>query len=128
MTEDRVEGVMGLDVVCDPKKPLSVMVLDLNKFLPTFEVESPQPLVITPIICQGVKESVEIGNLLVEVGEECKEMKLFIDGSELVVGKDSFFKCEDFFPVHSGVEGVPTCVKVRLDLVLNMSKSGSGKT
>jgi hypothetical protein len=45
-----------------------------------------------------------MGDFLVEVSEECEETKLFIDGSELVVGKDSFFKCEDLFSVHSGVE------------------------
>jgi hypothetical protein len=44
-----------------------------------------------------------VGNFLIEVGKECKEMKLFIDGSELVVSKDSFFKGKDLFPVHSVV-------------------------
>jgi hypothetical protein len=59
------------------------------------------------------------------VGEECEETKLFVDSSELVVSKDSFFEGKDFFPVHSVVKVVPTCVKVRQDLVLDMSKSGS---
>jgi hypothetical protein len=51
MTEDGIEGVMGLDVVCDPEKPLGVMVSDLDKFLPTFKVKSPQPLIVSPVIC-----------------------------------------------------------------------------
>jgi hypothetical protein len=65
-----------------------------------------------------------MGDFLVKVGEECKEMKLFINGGKLVVSKDSFFEGKDLFPVHVVVE-VPTCVKVRQDLVLNVSKSGS---
>jgi hypothetical protein len=63
-----------------------------------------------------------VGDFLVKVGEECEEAKLFVNGSELVVSKDSFFKGKDLFPVHA-VVGVPTCVKVQLDLVLDMSKS-----
>jgi hypothetical protein len=65
-----------------------------------------------------------VGNLLVEMGEDGKQAKLLIDDSELVVGKDSFFEGKDLFPVHVMV-GVPTCVKVRQDLVLDVSKSGS---
>jgi hypothetical protein len=61
---------------------------------------------------------------LVEMGEDGKKAKLFVDDSKLVVGKDSFFKGEDLFPIHVTVE-VPTCVKVRQDLVLDVSKSGS---
>jgi hypothetical protein len=68
-----------------------------------------------------------VGDFLVKVGEDGKKTKLFVDDSELVVGKDSFFKGEDLFPIHVTVE-VPTCVKVRQDLVLDVSKSGSGKT
>jgi hypothetical protein len=68
-----------------------------------------------------------VGNFLIEVGEECKKTKLFIDGGELVVGKDSFFEGKDFLPVHSVVKVVPTCVKVRQDLVLDVSKSGSAR-
>ena len=68
-----------------------------------------------------------MGNFLVEMGEDSKQAKLFVDDGELVVGKDSFFECKDFFPVHSGIV-VPTCVKVRQDLVLDMSKSGSAKS
>jgi hypothetical protein len=64
-----------------------------------------------------------MSNFLVEVGEECEETKLFINGGKLVVGKDSFFEGKDLFPVYAVV--VPTCVKVRQDLVLNVSKSGS---
>jgi hypothetical protein len=45
-----------------------------------------------------------VGDFLIEMGEECKKTKLFIDGSELVVGKDSFFEGKDLFPVHSVVE------------------------
>ena len=41
---------------------------------------------------------------MVEMGEDGKKMKLFVDDSKLVVGKDSFFKGEDFFPVHVTVE------------------------
>jgi hypothetical protein len=67
-----------------------------------------------------------VGNFLVEVSEECKEIKLFVNGGELVVGKDSFFEGKDLFPVHLVVV-VPTCVKVRLDLVLDVSKSGSAR-
>jgi hypothetical protein len=33
---------------------------------------------------------------LVEMGEDGKEAKLFVDDSELVVGKDSFFEGKDF--------------------------------
>jgi hypothetical protein len=65
-----------------------------------------------------------VGDFLVEMGKDGKEMKLFVDGCELVVGKDSFFKGKDLFPIHVLV-GVPTCVKVRQDLVLDVSKSGS---
>jgi hypothetical protein len=65
-----------------------------------------------------------VGDFLVQVGEECKEMKLFVDGGKLIVSKDSFFEGKDLFPVHA-VEVVPTCVKVRQDLVLGVSKSGS---
>jgi hypothetical protein len=43
-----------------------------------------------------------VGNFLVKVGKECKETKLFVDGSELVISKDSFFKGKDLFPVHMG--------------------------
>jgi hypothetical protein len=50
-----------------------------------------------------------MGDFLVEVGEKCKETELFVDGGELVVGKDSFFKCEDFFPVHSGIGSSYLC-------------------
>jgi hypothetical protein len=64
-----------------------------------------------------------VGNFLVEVGEDCQETKLFVDGGELVVGKDSFFEGEDFLSVHLLVQAVPTCVKVRQDLVLDVSKS-----
>jgi hypothetical protein len=67
-----------------------------------------------------------VGDFFVEVGEDGKETKLFVDDSELVIGKDSFFKGEDLFPVHMLV-AVPTCVKVRQDLVLDVSKSGSAK-
>jgi hypothetical protein len=68
-----------------------------------------------------------MGNFLVEVGEDGKQAKLFINDGELVVGKDSFFEGKDLFPVHA-VVAVPTCVKVRQDLVLDVSKSGSIKT
>jgi hypothetical protein len=65
-----------------------------------------------------------VGDFLVEMGEDGKQAKLFVDDSELVVGKDSFFEGKDLFPVHAVVE-VPTCVKVQQDLVLDVSKSGS---
>ena len=41
-----------------------------------------------------------MGNFLVQMGEECEEMKLFINGSKLVVSKDSFFEGKDLFPIH----------------------------
>jgi hypothetical protein len=123
-TEDGVKDVMGLDVVLDSVEPLGVMVSDANKLLPTFEVKSPQEFAVTPVIRECVKEGVEVGNFLVEVGEDSKQAKLFVDDGELVVGEDSFFEGKDLFPVHV-VVGVPTCVKVRQDLVLDVSKSGS---
>jgi hypothetical protein len=67
-----------------------------------------------------------VGDFLVEVGKDSKQTKLFVDDGELVVSKDSFFEGKDLFPVHLMV-GVPTCVKVRQDLVLDVSKSGSIK-
>jgi hypothetical protein len=100
MTEDRVEDVMCLDIVLDSVEPLGVMVLDANKLLPTFKVESPQEFAVTPVICQCVKEGVEVGNFLVEVGEDGKKAKLFVDDSKLVVSKDSFFEGKDLFSVH----------------------------
>jgi hypothetical protein len=66
-----------------------------------------------------------VGDFLVKVGEECKEAKLFVNGSELVVSKDSFFEGKDLFPIHAVAVEVPTCVKVQQDLVLDVSKSGS---
>jgi hypothetical protein len=51
MTEDRVEDVMGLDVVLDSMEPLSVMMSDSDKFLPPFEMESPQKLAVAPVVC-----------------------------------------------------------------------------
>ena len=65
-----------------------------------------------------------MSNFLVEMGEDGKQAKLFVDDSKLVVGEDSFFEGKDLFPVHA-VVAVPTCVKVRQDLVLDVSKSGS---
>jgi hypothetical protein len=65
-----------------------------------------------------------VGNFLIEMGEDGEQTKLFVDDGELVVGKDSFFEGKDLFPVHTMVE-VPTCVKVRQDLVLDVSKPGS---
>jgi hypothetical protein len=65
-----------------------------------------------------------VGNFLVEMGEDGKQVKLFVDDGELIVGEDSFFEGKDLFPVHA-VVAVPTCVKVRQDLVLDVSKSGS---
>jgi hypothetical protein len=40
MMDNGVEDVMSLNVVRDSIEPLGVMVLDLNEFFPTFEVES----------------------------------------------------------------------------------------
>jgi hypothetical protein len=51
MTEDRVEDVMGLDVMLDSVDPLGVMMSDSDKFLPPFKMESPQELAVAPIIC-----------------------------------------------------------------------------
>jgi hypothetical protein len=100
-----------LDIVCDSVEPLGVMVMDLDELFPAFEMESPQEFVVAPVVSECVKEGIEVGNFLVEVGEECKEMKLFVNGGELVVSKDSFFEGKDLFPVHV-VLIVPTCVKV----------------
>jgi hypothetical protein len=41
-----------------------------------------------------------VSNFLVKVGENGKKAKLFVDDSELVVGKDSFFEGKDLFSVH----------------------------
>jgi hypothetical protein len=51
MVKDRVEGVVCLDVVCNAVEPLSIVVTDLDKFLPAFEVESPQEFTIAPVVC-----------------------------------------------------------------------------
>jgi hypothetical protein len=48
--EDGVEDVVRLDIVCDSVEPLSVVVSDANELLPTFEVKSPQELVVTPVV------------------------------------------------------------------------------
>jgi hypothetical protein len=50
MTEDGVEGVMGLNVMRDSMEPLGVMVSDLDEFFPTFKVESPQEFTIAPVV------------------------------------------------------------------------------
>jgi predicted RNA-binding protein len=50
MAEDGVEGVVCLDVMGNSKEPLSIVVIDLDKFLPTFEVESSQEFAVAPII------------------------------------------------------------------------------
>jgi hypothetical protein len=65
-----------------------------------------------------------VGDFLIEMSEDSKQAKLFVNDGELVVGKDSFFEGKDLLPVHMVVR-VPTCVKVRQDLVLDVSKSGS---
>jgi hypothetical protein len=51
MMEDGVEDMMSLDIVLDSMEPLSVVVSDLNKLLPTFKMESPQEFTVAPIIC-----------------------------------------------------------------------------
>jgi hypothetical protein len=51
MMEDGVEDVMCLDVVLDSVEPLGVMMSDLDKFLPPFEVKSPQEFTVAPVIC-----------------------------------------------------------------------------
>jgi hypothetical protein len=51
IAEDGVKDVMGLDIMLDSVEPLSIVVLDLNKFLPTFKMESPQEFAIAPIVC-----------------------------------------------------------------------------
>jgi hypothetical protein len=50
VTEDRVEGMMCLNVVHDSVEPLGVMVMDSDELLPTFEVESPQEFAIAPVV------------------------------------------------------------------------------
>jgi hypothetical protein len=49
--EDGVEDVVCLDIMFDSVDPLSIVVMDLDKFLPTFEVESPQEFAVAPVIC-----------------------------------------------------------------------------
>jgi hypothetical protein len=51
VTEDRVEDVVCLDIMCNSVEPLSIVVMDSDKFLPTFEVEPPQEFVVAPVIC-----------------------------------------------------------------------------
>jgi hypothetical protein len=46
---------------------------------------------------------------LVEVGEDGEKSKLFVDDGELVIGKDSFFKGKDLFPVHVSVGSSYLC-------------------
>jgi hypothetical protein len=48
--EDGIEDVMGLDVMLDTVEPLCVVVSDLDKFLPTFKVESPQEFTVAPVV------------------------------------------------------------------------------
>jgi hypothetical protein len=100
---------MGLDVVLDSVEPLGVVMSDANKLFPTFKVESPQEFAIAPVIRECIKEGVEVGNFLVEMGEDSKQAKLFVDDGELVVGKDSFFEGKDLFPVHAVVKSSYLC-------------------
>jgi hypothetical protein len=51
MVEDRVKDVVCFDIMCNSVEPLSIVVTDLDEFLPTFEVESPQEFAIAPVIC-----------------------------------------------------------------------------
>jgi hypothetical protein len=51
MAEDRVEDVVCLDIMCHSMEPLGVVMTDLDKFLPTFKVESPQEFTVAPVIC-----------------------------------------------------------------------------
>ena len=50
VTEDGVEDMMSLDVMLNSVEPLGVMVSDLDEFLPTFEVKSPQEFAVTPVV------------------------------------------------------------------------------
>jgi hypothetical protein len=51
MMKDRVEDVVCFDIMCNSLEPLSIVVMDLDEFLPTFEVESPQEFTVAPVIC-----------------------------------------------------------------------------
>jgi hypothetical protein len=51
MMEDGVEDVVCLDIMHNSIEPLSIVVTDLDKFLPTFEVESPQEFIVVLVIC-----------------------------------------------------------------------------
>jgi hypothetical protein len=51
MMEDGVKDVMGLDVVLDSVEPLGVMMSDSDKFLPPFQMESPQKFAVAPVVC-----------------------------------------------------------------------------
>jgi hypothetical protein len=48
--EDGVEDMMCLNVVHNSVEPLGVMMTDLDKLFLTFEVESPQEVVVTPVV------------------------------------------------------------------------------
>jgi hypothetical protein len=50
VTEDGVEDVVCLDVMCDSIEPLGIMVMDLNELFLTFEVESPQEFIVAPVV------------------------------------------------------------------------------
>jgi hypothetical protein len=51
MSEDGVEGVMGLNVMLDSVEPLGVVVSDSDKFFPLFKMKLPQPLIVSPVVC-----------------------------------------------------------------------------
>jgi hypothetical protein len=51
MMEDGVEDVVCLDIMLDSVEPLGVVVSDLNKLFPMFEMELPQEFTVTPVIC-----------------------------------------------------------------------------
>jgi hypothetical protein len=50
LAEDGVKFMVCLDISSDSFEPLCVVMMDADKFLPTFEVESPQVFIVTPIV------------------------------------------------------------------------------
>jgi hypothetical protein len=50
LAEDRVEGVVCLDVIHDSIEPLGVMVSNVDKLFPMIKMESPQEFIVTPVV------------------------------------------------------------------------------
>jgi hypothetical protein len=50
VSEDGVEDVVRLNIMRDSVEPLGVMMTNVDELFPTFEVESSQEFVITPVV------------------------------------------------------------------------------